>query len=130
MGLGNDTKQDIGRLEGRVESLLDDVEEVTKLLLGDGQPGSLERQTRIEEQLRNLTSLVQSNAEIINGLGRTVGELKVVVDGHVDDNDLHSYRMFLNKKVLSVVFFLFALAHTMLEKWDEGWILVQKWFGF
>lgn len=108
--------QGMGRLEGRLDSTLNELKRVAGQLSGNGQPGVLERLTRTEET-------VKKTAENVDSLASTLGEIKdglehllQIVEKHHADKDLHSYRIFFKKDILLWLLILLVLFHTILEE--------------
>lgn len=125
------SEKDIGRLEGQVSQLLLDMQQVTRLLLGNGQQlGVLERIIRQESQLEHLVTL----AGEYNGTGKAIKSdvqtIKECVQKHSDDKDLHSWRMFLNKKVVAFILGAFAFLHVLIDNGGPIWAKFVALFGF
>ena len=58
----------IGRVEGQLIGITDSLQKIDKALFGNGQPGAMERITRIEETIERVAD--ENNLEIKNSLNQ------------------------------------------------------------
>lgn len=94
--------KEVGNLTALVQALCDDQQTTNRLLLGDGQPGALERLTRVEEQLGALDEKV---TRVLNGSG----EWK----GHMLDEKKHGTT--LDKKMISMLVGGWSVLYLLFE---------------
>jgi hypothetical protein len=125
------TEKDVGRLEGQVEQLVTDMQQVTRLLLGNGErSGILERIICQEALMQQLFEKVDEYNGTGKDIRKNVLEIKGYVQKHVEDKDLHSWRMFLNKKIIAFVLGSFVFFHTLIESGGPIFQQIKDLFGF
>lgn len=101
--------QTVGRLSGRFEHMLDEMSQVTKLMLGNGQPGVLDRLARLEQKHEALLDVMEQHCTdsekreiaLVQSIQDTNASVKSVsesIQKHHDDKAQHSPLMFLSKR--------------------------------
>lgn len=101
--------QTVGRLSGRLEHMLDEMSQVSKLMLGNGQPGVLDRLARLEQKHEALLDVMERHCEdsskreesLMRSIEDTNASVKSVsqsIQKHHDDKTQHSPIMFLSKR--------------------------------
>ena len=122
--------QDIGRLEGKVDSIAEGVEAINKKLLGNGQRGLLDRMTIVEGCVTDNKENAESTDKKLAQLLDAVNRLTDSVDAHHKDKQLHSLWGMINMKVAGAAF-LFVVAIIATVPADISlWELIKKWFGY
>lgn len=123
----SDTKQLIGKIEGRLDSIEASLSEVRRMLVGNGQAGLLERQARTEENLDEAAKNIKSVSEYYKGMGKGLKESEL----HAKDKEKHTVRgLFLKRDVLLAVLVVFMLLHSVIPTEITIWSLVSRWLGF
>lgn len=121
----SDLERSIGKLEAGVCNLLKEVEEVTRLLLGDGQPGALDRITRMEAAL-------QANKESTDEIREQINE----ITAHVNNKEIHPTKLKFDRKTIAGMIIGFSALYELLENQGEilqssGFVLTSflRWLG-
>lgn len=114
---GIDPDFSLGELRGYISGLRGTVDRVEQILLGDGQPGVVERLIRIEEGVRKLDGitnrLVEQEKQML-GMERIVQE-------HLQDKDMHTWRVWFSQKTISCLIVAYVLVYSILESIPDGW---------
>jgi hypothetical protein len=122
-------QQDLGRFEGKLDALQTTTEHLEKILLGNGQPGVLDRLVRIEETVAKNAENSKENTENINKLSKSVSELKESMESHHNNKDLHTYRVFLRKDIITYVIIGLLVLHSLLPANFSVWTAISKFLG-
>lgn len=125
-----DSEKDIGKLEGIIEGVSISLNRIEKDLHGNGQPGAMQRITRIEENLENLAETVKANSETINTLAQSISELKTISENHNKDEKIHTPKgLIFRKETLLYLILIFLLVHTFIPESVNIWFIISKLIG-
>lgn len=125
-----ESEKDIGKLEGIIEGVSISLNRIEKDLHGNGQPGAMQRITRIEENLENLAETVKANSETINTLAQSISELKTISENHNKDESLHTPKgLIFRKETLIYLILIFLLVHTFIPESVNIWFIISKLIG-
>ena len=109
------TRTMLGRLDGKVDQMMGTLDRVTDILLGDGQAGAVERLTRLEECVKETNQNVDSLAASVNSLQSQLSELNGIVKTHAVNQDTHSWRILLNRRILGGFALGFLVLHSLID---------------
>ena len=122
----NDIK-DLGKLEGRLKGIDSKLNDMNKMLVGNGQAGLLERQTRVEENLADVSDNLKDFAELCHATGKKVSD----AEKHADDKSLHTAKGLLLRKEVMLVAAMAILGFNSIIPADFSlWDLVSGWLGY
>jgi hypothetical protein len=125
-----DNEKDIGKLEGIIEGVSTSLNRIEKDLHGNGQPGAMQRITRIEENLENLAETVKANIDSINTLAQSISELKIISENHNKDTNLHTPKgLIFRKETLLYLILIFLLVHAFIPESVNVWFILSKLIG-
>lgn len=112
----------IGEINGTLEQFEKYLGRMEKALYGNGQPGVMDRITRMEENTENFTiiteKLLKEQAETVSKLICSVSELKDAVKKHVEDKNAHTLiglTLTTNKKIIAGILIGFLSLHSIIE---------------
>lgn len=110
-------EQNASQIMGELKGMCDDINQLTKALLGNGQPGVLDRLTRYEEATKKNGEQIMRTSEQVDKLASSISQLSKIVEGHVSDKDNHGPAMFLkNPKYIGYVILAAILIHSIIEQ--------------
>jgi len=93
----------IGKLTGVLEGIQNSLSRIEKSLYGNGQPGLMERVTRIEENMLEIQEIVRSNMDKNDKNSDNVkSDVKAIgdkIDEHIRDNSKHLPKGLLSKDI-------------------------------
>jgi len=128
------SERDIGRLEGKVDALGASVADLTSKLVGDGQPGFIDRLARIEESLEVAADVAKSavtaaekaakdSAANLGALSSDIRTLTGSVDAH--HKTPHLWRILGKKSLLAALLAGIVVGHAVLESSPSfiAWVL-------
>lgn len=122
-------KESMGGLEATLNSVQTEVKQINKHLLGNGRAGLLERQTRMEENLDELTKVVQELAGSQKELAASVAKLTETVQTHVVDKDKHDFKTMLLQKDNIKYLILLIVFVIGVYKGEDITTIVRTWLG-
>lgn len=128
MAVGNNNHS-IGKLEGVIEGLGKEVATLNKMLMGNGQPGIVERTARIEETLENVCEMLGHSKQILFETNKALSSLTDLVKEHHANDEVHSPKMFLKKEHLAAAVLMFVLLHSILPPDLNVFDLIRKFVG-
>lgn len=119
--------KDLGILEGRLEGIDSKLDDINKMLIGNGQAGLLERQTRVEDNLADVTDNLKNFSDLCHTTGKKASE----AEKHAADKTLHTAKgILLNISVISIfilsVIALIAIVPPEISLWD----VLRSWLRF
>lgn len=120
-------RKDLGVLEGRLKGIDNKLDQLNKHLIGNGQKGLLERQTRVEEHLDVATENLKDFSDLCHTIGGKVTE----AEKHIADKTVHTAKgLLLNMGVISIfllsVLALIAIVPPEITIWE----IVKSWMRF
>jgi hypothetical protein len=124
----------LGKLNGTVESLNQSIIKIDKSLFGNGQPGAMERITRIEENIEDLAKTTQESREYtsqaIDKLTLQISELKDIVKKHHEDKSLHTFLgLTLRKEIVIWSLVGFTALHSLVSLLPDISVFIKLLLG-
>lgn len=123
------TSTNSDKLEGLLEGLSKDIQALNKHLLGNGQPGVLERTTRMEENLEEVVGAMKSCKENLEKIAEQVSATSKALETHINDNDKHSWRILLRRDVLAIIIVGALTLHSLIPADLSIFNLIKGIFG-
>ena len=130
-----DNDIDIGRLEGKLGGVEDELKTLNRLLVGNGQRGVLDRMARVEENIENLSTgvndVVVEQSDQIGELSGSVNTLAQVVEAHCGNESYHTPKgLLLRKEVIAALVVLVVIIVVLATGPDSlAWGLVMSYLG-
>lgn len=133
-------EENLGRVEGIIQGLNHTIQQLNKSLYGNGQPGILDRQAKLEEIVENLASRIQEDKELEGQmiqelrtiakenrelilrqsekqgvLLQGISDLKGLLEDHIKDKSVHTFKsMIFAKENIVWVILGFLVLHSLL----------------
>lgn len=107
---------ELGSLSALVMSMREDLARTNQFFLGDGQPGALERLTRVEERMIELSETLKSITERAENTACKLAELLAAskeFKTHLDNENQHSLK--IDKKTIGLFVGVFSLLWLIFE---------------
>ena len=150
---------ELGRIEGRMTGVEKELQTLNRVLIGNGQPGVMERMTRAEENIVDITvhtkevlvatgdlakiqaaqtraidsqsEQIVAQSEQIGDLSGSVRNLADAVKTHCGDDNKHTPKgLLLRKEVLAVFILAVLVIVTIVSSATVSvWDLVLKYIG-
>jgi|MudIll2142460700_1097286.scaffolds.fasta_scaffold05488_4 hypothetical protein len=121
----------IGRLEGKIDAMSSQVNEIHKALYGNGQAGIENRLTRAEEKFVHITEEREKTRQDLEKILKSVSCLKDLIENHVENADMHTVKgLFFRKEVIPYVILFVVAIHSLLPEGLNLWELIKSIFGF
>lgn len=116
MGDKDTRDRDIGHLEGQVEHLLDEIAQVNRLLLGDGQPGFISRMSDLELRIQEAVVRMDCSTAAVTAMQNTLTT-------HIANKNVHpTLSSLLRGKTAGFLILIFVALHTFLES-GQDWVV-------
>lgn len=133
-------EENLGRVEGIIQGLNHTIQQLNKSLYGNGQPGILDRQAKLEEIVENLADKIQEDKELEGQmiqelrtiakenrelilrqsekqgvLLQGISDLKGLLEDHIKDKSVHTFKsMIFAKENIVWVILGFLVLHSLL----------------
>ena len=149
----------LGRIEGRMTGIEKELQTLNRVLIGNGQPGVMERMARAEENIDSITmdtkelvgavgdlakvqasqayvvdnlgNQIEAQSEQIRELSGSVSTIAEAVGGHCKDSNLHSPKGLLLRKEVIVIFVLAVIVIVGIVSTTQMsvWDMILKYIG-
>lgn len=149
----------LGRIEGRMTGVEKELQTLNRVLIGNGQPGVMERMARAEENIVDIsvhtkevleatgdlakiqaaqTSAIESQSRQIDAQSEQIGDLSESVqtlansvDGHCGNANLHSAKGLLLRKEVIVIFIIavVVIVSAVSSAKLSAWDMILKYVG-
>jgi hypothetical protein len=121
----------IGKLEGQIEGIVESLAKLDRLLVGNGQPGAMERITRIEDNIEILVKTNERQSESIDKLAASVSEMKKVMETHTNDKKQHYFitQLMTDKKTAVFIIGGFFILSLIITDFPVIWSFLAKLLG-
>jgi len=121
------TEKVVGKLEGEIIGIRQELATLNKILLGNGQAGLQERTVRIEENIEQVSEQQKINSKSIEQVSKAIGELRILLELHLKDDKVHTFKGIFLKKEIIGYFILFIIGITSLLPRDVNlWELIKN----
>lgn len=107
------TDNELGKLMGRMDGQDKLLERIDKALYGNGNPGAMDRLTRIEKNLEQSTELQ--------------AEIQAVIKKH--EAKPHVFNLATNKQAIAIIFLIYTGAEIVVANFPQLWALIIKVFA-
>jgi hypothetical protein len=147
-----DTDKDIGRLEGKIDMLVEGQHNILKLLQGNGQKGLIEKQASSEAFMTAHCAKAQETFESIRAFEmeslkdrgviktaletnqdetrKAIGGLTASVDKHHADKSQHTIWGQLTWKAAGILIFVVAVIVAIIPQELSVWQLITQLLGY
>jgi len=121
--------QDIGRLEGKIDSLKDSVDVLNKKIIGNGQAGLLDRTAVIENCIIERKADADKTDQRLSQIAESLGRLTDSVEKHHADKGQHTIWGQITWKAAAVIIATIAIIVVVVPRDITIWALIAKLFG-
>ncbi len=120
----------VGRLEGKIDSMISQLAEIHKAVYGNGQAGIESRLTRAEEKFILITEERAKSRQDIEKFVKSVSELEETLEKHMGNDNIHSVKgLLFRKDIILYIILTFIALHSLIPDTTSLWEIIRKIFG-